>query len=118
VPALDALGYDFTGIVALQVQLPNLRSVAEQLAKHPNVCLVINVTGRFDLIVMVVASSSKEFASLMENYISPIPGVLRTETFVSLNTYKGENGSLDTRHLISNLMVNSRRKNQKETSEQ
>ena len=112
VPALDTLGYNFTGIVALQVQLSNVRTIGEQLAKHPNVCLVVNVTGRYDLIVIIVANSSKEFADLMESFISPIPGVLRTETFVSLNTYKGENGSLDTRQLISNLGTSSRRRTQ------
>ncbi len=102
VPDLAALGYNFTGIVALEVRLADLRSIAETLAKHPNVCYIFNVTGRFDFIVIVVARSSKEFANLMESFISPIPGILRTETFVTLNTYKGE-GGLDTGQLISNL---------------
>ena len=103
VPDLEALGYNFTGIVGLQVQLGRLKSIAAELAKHPNICYIVNVTGQYDFIVIVMAKSPKEFADIMENFVSPIPGILRTETYVGLNTFKGAQGNMDTGQLISSL---------------
>ena len=105
IPDPEALGYNFIGIVGLQVKLTDLRTVGQELAKHSNVCYVANVTGRYDFIVFVVARSSREFADFVENIISAIPGILRTETFVSLNIYKGLGIGLDTRQLTGNLEI-------------
>lgn len=110
VPDLDALGYSFIGIVALQVRLADLRAVAGELTRHSNVCYLANVTGRYDFIAIVVTRSPREFADFMENVISAIPSILRTETFVNLNIYKGQGNGLDTGQLISNLDISSLRK--------
>ncbi len=106
-PDLESLGYRFMGIVGMQVQLSDLRSVAAQLSKHPNVCYLANVTGRYEFIAIIVTRTSREFADFMENVVSAIPSVLRTETFVNLNIYKGQAIGLDTSHLVSNLDISS-----------
>ena len=103
IPELDKLGYSFMGIVGMQVRLADLRAVADQLAKNPNVCYLANVTGRYDFIAIVITRSSGEFTVFMENVISGIPSILRTETFVNLHVYKGQVIGLDTGHLVSNL---------------
>lgn len=105
IPALEALGYGFIGIVGLQVRLADLRTVAKQLAENSNVCYLANVTGRYEFIAIVVTRSSREFADFMENVISAIPSILRTETFVNLHIYKGQASGLDTRQLVSNLDI-------------
>jgi Lrp/AsnC family transcriptional regulator for asnA, asnC and gidA len=105
IPDLDKFGYDFMGIVGLQVPLSELRSVAEQLSKNPNVCYLANVTGRYDFIAILLTRSSKEFAYIMETVVSAIPSVIRTETFVTLNIYKGRKNWLDTTHIIDNLDI-------------
>jgi Lrp/AsnC family transcriptional regulator for asnA, asnC and gidA len=105
VPNLSLLGYDFIGVVGLQVQLGRLKSIAWELAKHPNICYIVNVTGQYDFIAIIIARSSREFASIMEDFVSPIPGILKTETFVGLNTYKGEKGNMDTGQLVGSLDV-------------
>ena len=107
IPDLGALGYSFIGIVGLQIRLADLRAVADQLTKQPNVCYLANVTGRYDLIAIVVTMSAGEFSEFVENVISKIPGILRTETFVTLHIYKGQVAGLDTRRLVSNLDVSS-----------
>ena len=104
-PDLDKFGYDFMGIVGLQVPLSELRSVAAQLSKNPNVCYLANVTGRYDFIAILITKSSKEFAHVMETVVSAIPSVIRTETFVTLNIYKGRKNWLDTTHIIDNLDI-------------
>lgn len=103
IPELDKLGYSFMGIVGMQVRLADLRAVADQLAKNPNVCYLANVTGRYEFIAIVITKSAGEFAVFMENVISGIPSILRTETFVNLHVYKGQVIGLDTGHLVSNL---------------
>jgi Lrp/AsnC family transcriptional regulator for asnA, asnC and gidA len=110
IPNLEAMGYGFMGIVGLQVRLADLRTIASQIAKHPNVCYLANVTGRFDFILIVLTRTSGEFAEFMENAISAIPGILRTETFVNLHIYKGQVIGLDTGHLISKLDISSLKK--------
>jgi len=105
IPELHKLGYGFMGIVGMQVRLADLRTVAEQLVKNPNVCYLANVTGRYELIAIVVTRSQKEYADFMENAVSAIPSILRTETFVNLNIYKGHANGLDTTQLIRSLDI-------------
>jgi len=107
IPDLEALGYGFMSIVGLQIRLTDLRDVATQLAKHPNVRYLANITGRFDLIAIVVTKTSAEFSDFMENVIAAIPNVLRTETFVSLHVYKGQIIELVSKHLFNNLDASS-----------
>ncbi|MFQ5996718.1 MAG: Lrp/AsnC family transcriptional regulator [Dehalococcoidales bacterium] len=110
VPALDKLGYSFMGIVGMQVRLADLRAVAEELAQNQNICYLANVTGRYEFVAIVLTRSPGEFAHFMENVISAIPSIVRTETFVTLNIYKGHGNMLDTTQLISNLDISSAEK--------
>lgn len=105
VPQLDKLGYSFVGIIGMQVHLAELRSVAEQLVQNPNICYLANVTGRYEFIAIVLTRSPAEFAHIMENFISAIPSIIRTETFVTLSTYKGQGNMMDTTQLINNLDI-------------
>jgi Lrp/AsnC family transcriptional regulator, regulator for asnA, asnC and gidA len=105
IPDLSMMGYNFTAIVGIQAQLSRIKEIARDLAKHPNFCFIINVTGQYDFIAMIVAKSSIEFAAIMEDFVSPIPGIIKTETFVGLNTYKGEHGNLETGQLIEKLPI-------------
>jgi Lrp/AsnC family transcriptional regulator, regulator for asnA, asnC and gidA len=105
IPDLNILGYEFIAIVGIQVQLGKLKDIARELTKYPNICFIVNVTGQYDFIAIIVAQSSKEFAIIMEDFVSPISGIIKTETFVGLNTYKGEHGNLETGQLIENLAI-------------
>jgi Lrp/AsnC family transcriptional regulator for asnA, asnC and gidA len=109
IPDIEALGYGFVGIIGLQVRLSDLREVASRLTKHPNVSYLANVTGRFDLIAIVVTRSSAEFADFMEKVISTIPNVLRTETFVNLHVFKGQIIGLEAKHLVTDLDISASR---------
>jgi len=100
VPNLQMLGYQFVSIVGIQVRLTALRSITDELSRHPAVCYLVNVTGRYDLIGIIVTKSSREFADFIESAVSVIPGVDRTESFVSLRVLKGEAIGPDTLGLI------------------
>jgi Lrp/AsnC family transcriptional regulator for asnA, asnC and gidA len=94
------LGYDFISIMGLQVRMADLRGVAESLAQKPNVCYLAFVTGRYDLVAIIITRSSEELSQFIEKEISALPSVLRTETFVNLDIIKGGWPGLDTTQLI------------------
>jgi Lrp/AsnC family transcriptional regulator for asnA, asnC and gidA len=104
-PNLRELGYNFISIMGLQVRMADLRKVAENLAQKPNVCYLAFVTGRYDLMAVIMTRSSEELSHFIEKEISAVPSILRTETFVNLDIIKGGWPGLDTTQLISNVDV-------------
>jgi len=79
VPNPRALGYNVLCIMGLQVRMLDLRKVAEQLAQKPNICYLAFVTGRYDLMAMMMAQSTEELSQFIEKEISALPGVSRSE---------------------------------------
>lgn len=114
VPNLHKLGYNFMSFMALQVQLANLREIADNLAKKPNVCYLAFVTGRYDMVAVVMTRSPEELAHFIEKEISAIPSILRTETFVNLEILKGGWPMIDTTQLLSNVDISSLKKDNRE----
>ena len=110
VPNVSKLGYSFISIVAIQVRMAELDRVRETLSQNPAVCQLVWVTGRYDLIAIVVTQSTEEFANFMVNELSAIPSVVRTETFVSLGMVKGAVSLADTSELINTLDIPSPKK--------
>jgi len=110
IPNLRELGYNFISIMGLQVRMADLRKVAENLAQKPNVCYLAFVTGRYDLMAIIMTRSSEELSHFIEKEISAVPSILRTETFVNLDVIKGGWPGLDTTQLISNVDVSPRKK--------
>ena len=102
-PNLRELGLGFISIMGLQVRMEELRKVAENLAKNQHVCYLAFVTGRYDLMAVVVTRSPEELSYFIEKEISAIPSILRTETFVNLDIIKGAWLGVDTTQLISNV---------------
>ena len=102
-PNLYQLGYSLICIMALEVKMSDLEKVGEYLAKKPNICYLAFVTGRYDLIAIIVARSPKELSRFIKEEISVMPSILRTETFVNLDIIKGGWPELDTTQLIRDL---------------
>ncbi len=118
VPNLRKLGYNFISFMALEVRVADLREIAENLAKKPNVCYLAFVTGRYDMVAFVRCRSPEELAHFIENEISAIPGIRRTETFVNLEIIKGEGPSIDTTQLLSSIDFSPPRKGNRKGREQ
>ena len=105
VPNAKKLGYGFVSIVGFQVRMEDLRKVADTLAKNPLVCYLAFVTGRYDLMAIVLTQSPEQLSHFIEKEISGIPSILRTETFVNLDIIKGGSGMLDTARLVDGIEV-------------
>ena len=110
------IGYNFISIMGLQVRVADLRPVADTLSAKPNVCYLAFVTGRYDLIAMVITRTSQELSNFIENEVSVIPGVLRTETFINLDIIKGEwPAALDIVELIRSTSLSTPGRTNKST---
>ena len=105
IPNLVKLGYSLMSIIGLQVRLAELRNVAQRLAKNQHVCYLAFVTGRYDLMAMVVTRTHKELSDFIEKEISAIDSISRTETFVNLDVIKGKSFGIDVSQLIANLNI-------------
>jgi Lrp/AsnC family transcriptional regulator for asnA, asnC and gidA len=103
VPDLRALGYNITSLVGLQINVSELKKVSSALAQKPNICYLAFVTGRYDLIAVIISRSTAELARIIEEDISPVPGILRTETFINLDIVKGGLLEFDTADILNSL---------------
>jgi Lrp/AsnC family transcriptional regulator, regulator for asnA, asnC and gidA len=83
-----ALGYNFITMMALEVKVSDLPTVAEMLAKMPNVYYLAFVTGRYDVIAIILSKSTQELSDFIKDNISNVPGIVRSETLVNLEVRK------------------------------
>lgn len=84
----NKVGYDVVCIMAMQVKMADLLKVAEMLAEKPNVYYLAFVTGRYDMLALVLARTPGELSDFIKKHISSMPSILRTETFVNLEILK------------------------------
>lgn len=73
-----------TALVGLNLDHPANRPLMERIAEIPGVQSVINVTGRYDLVVEVYTTSRKALRRFLVDELSDIGGVTTTESFVVL----------------------------------
>lgn len=107
---IEALGYSFMCIVGMQVDISELTSISTALSKNQNIIFLACVTGRYDLIAIVISQSVNELKDIIERDISSVQGILRTETFINLDIIKGSLLEFDTNDifdLIFSKMLNS-----------
>jgi len=95
---LEELGYKFINIIGMQVTVADLQRLGETLAQKSNVYYVSFVIGRYDLLIITMFRTSQELSDFLK-YISSIPSIIRTETFLNLEIIKkpwAEPGILST----------------------
>jgi len=78
----QALGYEVTGDVQVEVAPGKLRQVAEQVARFPNVSYVAASAGEVDLSVQVYAHDNQELMRFVDEVLGHIDGVTRTRTVI------------------------------------
>ena len=88
IPDPQRLGYETEAIIGIQADPGQLDAVAEELAQMRETLWVATTTGAFDIFAWVVLPGSEQLADFLKNRVGTIPGVRRTETFVSLGVKK------------------------------
>jgi DNA-binding Lrp family transcriptional regulator len=75
--------------VNIFVESQLMDEVVEAVSKLDNVEELYEVTGEFDIVVLVSASDIEEFRDILKNKIMKIQGVKSTVTSIVLQAYKG-----------------------------
>lgn len=81
------MGFAREAMVGIRVSHDS-RDVAAKLAAIPEIDYVVVTTGRFDVLIEVVAESDEELLNVIAGKIKDIEGVKSTETFVYLKLQK------------------------------
>jgi len=84
---VERLGYTWTAVVLLQIDGAHIEEVERELAKHPNVHAVYDVTGEYDA-VLVARFKSREDLNAFIKDVNRMEHVKRTVTCFVLNVVK------------------------------
>jgi Lrp/AsnC family transcriptional regulator for asnA, asnC and gidA len=90
------LGFDAPAMIGVSVQPPQLQEVAEALATFEEVSYLIMVSGEFDLFVEVLCKDRQHLAIFLNDKLLKVPGIMRTQTFMILETFKMAYGARPT----------------------
>ena len=91
-PDPEALGFDTEALMGIQVDPDKIDEVAILLVELKESSWVSVTTGSFDIFCWVTLPSSEELGNFLKAVVGTIPGVRRTETFVSLSVRKRNYG--------------------------
>jgi Lrp/AsnC family transcriptional regulator for asnA, asnC and gidA len=90
----NRMGYEAPAMIGVSVQPPLLEKVATTIADFPEVSYLIMVSGEFDLFIEVLCKDRDHLASFLNSKLLRVPGISRTQTFITLRTYKMAQGAL------------------------
>ncbi len=93
-PEPSKLGYNTEAIVGIQVEPGKLEDVANELGRVPETLNVSVTTGAFDIFAWVALPSPEQLHSFLLGTLGKIPGVKRSETFVTLSVKKRSSAPL------------------------
>lgn len=94
IPDPSKIGYKSEALIGVQVEPDKIDQVADSLAQLAPVYWVAMTTGAYDIFATVALSSAEELGLFLRSKIGIIPGVRRTETFVTLEVKKRNFGVL------------------------
>jgi DNA-binding Lrp family transcriptional regulator len=83
----ERLGYELIAVIDIKVSQGKLLEVENEIAKLPNTCLVYDVTGDYDAVVVAKFRNRKELSNFVKTLLS-LNYVERTNTHIVLNTVK------------------------------
>mgnify|MGYP000324190672 CR=1 FL=1 len=75
-------------LLTLKVDPDRVSAICQDLIRFGHVRKVLEVTGEFDVFALVEAKSVKDFRDFLEERVSKLPGVRRTETYLVLEEWK------------------------------
>jgi Lrp/AsnC family transcriptional regulator, regulator for asnA, asnC and gidA len=90
------LGYTLIALIALQVDLGRIDVIAAELSRQSNVGYVAECTGQHDMFVGVWLHSPNELTHFVKDFLSKLPGIRKSETYMILNVHKNDIGWLQT----------------------
>ena len=82
------LGWEEAAMIGISVKASLISSIADEIAKLPEVAYLFQAAGECDLIAEVFCKDREQFVSFLNNKLQQIPGVERTQSFMILKMHK------------------------------
>jgi len=82
------MGWEEAAMIGISVQANLISSIADEIAKLPEVAYLFQAAGEFDLVAEVFCKDREHFVSFLNNKLQQIPGVERTQSFLMLKMHK------------------------------
>ena len=83
----DCIGYDVEVMIEIRISKGKLFNVEKEIASHPNVFAVYDLTGRFDAAVLARFKTRRQMDNFLK-HIQTFDFIERTNTRMILNTIK------------------------------
>jgi len=83
------LGYTVKALILINVDGKKIREVEEEIARNPNVQVVLDITGEFDIAVIAVFRSIEELDRFVKSLLK-MPAIRQTRTSIAFRTIKQE----------------------------
>ncbi len=99
----NQLGFDAPAMIGVSLRPPALEKAAATIAAFPEVSYLIMVSGEFDLMVEVMCRDREHLATFLNERLHKVSGILRTQTFLILRTFKLAYGARPLLALSSEL---------------
>jgi Lrp/AsnC family transcriptional regulator for asnA, asnC and gidA len=93
------LGYRTFGMIGIKVSPKNIDAVMDKVQTLPNVWSVVQMVGRYDVIVETMFPGPIGLSDFLAGELGPIAGVLSMETMVALDYRKMSFGYLASSYL-------------------
>ncbi|MFQ1021295.1 Lrp/AsnC family transcriptional regulator [Tardisphaera saccharovorans] len=85
----DSLGYEITAVIMIRANGPRIVDIEKELASMPEVSLVYDITGEFDIMVGAKFKDRNSLNKFVKKVLA-LQGVERTTTNLVLNVVKEE----------------------------
>jgi DNA-binding Lrp family transcriptional regulator len=76
-----------TFVILLNVEASKVNSIAEKMAGMSQISEVFSVTGNYDLIVIARTRTNDDVADLVNNKLSKLDGIIKTDTLLAFKAY-------------------------------
>ncbi len=83
------LGYNVKALILVNVDGKRILDVEREIAENPNVQLVLDITGEFDIAVVAVFKTIEELDRFVKNLLKN-PAIKQTRTSIAFRTIKQE----------------------------
>jgi Lrp/AsnC family transcriptional regulator for asnA, asnC and gidA len=93
-----SLEYNAPAIIGISVSEGDVEKIAEEIAAFPEVSYLVMVSGEFDLIVEIICRDRVHLANFLNHHLRRVAGVERTQTFMTLRTFKNAHGQAPILH--------------------
>lgn len=85
----DRIGFPVVAICGLKVDPTKARPVANKISNHRQINYVTTCAGNFDVFFVGMFRSNRELSVVLQEFVSPLEGVNKTQTFMCI---AGEQG--------------------------